>query len=179
MLGYEVRNAKIVNTMFNLKTVKMKTTMLSLAKGMIFIVPFFMIMTLSAQDNGYEKAKAEIIQEFGTMPIMFEKFPDFALSGAWETFKQLHGPEAKIPAKYRELLQLAVAAQIPCQYCTYFHAASAKAFGASEEEIQEAVALGAETRHWSTILQGNQVDFEKFKAEFDAMMKLMAEKNEK
>jgi len=146
---------------------------------MIFVLPFIMIMSLSAQDNGYEKAKQEIIQEFGTVPSMFDNFPDHALAGAWETFKQLHSPESKIPAKYRELLQLAVSAQIPCQYCIYFHTASAKAFGASDEEIQEAVALGAETRHWSMILQGNQVEFEDFKAEFDAMMKFMSDKAEK
>ena len=137
---------------------------------------FFGTLSLKAQENDYEQAKMEIIKEFGTMPSMFEKFPEFALAGAWETFKQMHGPETKIPAKYRELLQLAVSSQIPCQYCIYFHAASAKAFGATEEELEEAVALGAETRHWSTILQGNQVEFEKFKAEFDAMMKHMAEK---
>ncbi len=142
----------------------------------LIIAMAMMSTTVNAQDNAYENAKKEIIQEFGSLPSMFEKFPDFALAGAWETFKQLHGPAAKIPAKYRELLQLAVAAQIPCQYCIYFHTASAMAFGASEEEVQEAVALGAETRHWSMILQGNQVDFEEFKAEFDSMMKYMSEK---
>jgi AhpD family alkylhydroperoxidase len=157
----------------------MKSKSLSMLIG-IFIMPvLFLSLSLNAQDKSYEQAKKEIIQEFGTMPIMFEKFPDFALAGAWETFKQLHSPEAKIPGKYRELLQLAVAAQIPCPYCIYFHTAMAKALGASEEELQEAVALGAETRHWSTILQGNQVEFEEFKAEFDAMMKYMAQKTDK
>jgi AhpD family alkylhydroperoxidase len=118
----------------------------------------------------------EIEQEFGTVPSMFQAFPDYALAGAWENFKQLSGPQSKIPPKYRELLQLAVAAQIPCQYCIYFHTAAAKAFGATDEEIQEAVAQGAQTRHWSMILQGNQISFETFKKEFDGMMKFMAEK---
>lgn len=155
----------------------MKRSILSAMIGMLIIPAVFLSAPVQAQDAAYEKAKNEIIQEFGTMPSMFEKFPDFALPGAWETFKELHSPKAKIPAKYRELLQLAVSAQIPCQYCIYFHTASAKAFGATEEEVQEAVALGAETRHWSMILQGNQVDFEAFKQEFDAMMKYMADKS--
>ena len=47
----------------------------------------------------------------------------------------------------------------------------------SEEEIKEAVALGAQTRHWSMILQGSQTDFEDFKLEFQNMMKFMEEKS--
>lgn len=133
-------------------------------------------MEFYAQDMTYDTAKQEIEEEFGTFPTMFEVFPDHALAGAWENFKKLNSPESKIPAKYRELLQLAVAAQIPCDYCIYYHTASAKAHGATEEEIQEAIAQGAATRHWSTILQGNQVDLEKFKTEFDAMMQHMADK---
>jgi len=43
--------------------------------------------------------------------------------------------------------------------------------------IQAAIALGAETRHWSMILQGNQINFEEFKKEFDTMMEYMAAKS--
>jgi AhpD family alkylhydroperoxidase len=44
---------------------------------------------------------------------------------------------AALPTKVRELIGLAVAAQIPCQYCVYYHIKSAKAAGASEEEMRE------------------------------------------
>lgn len=77
----------------------------------------------------------------------------------------------------RELLQLAVASQIPCSYCIYFHTEIAKVHGATKEEIKEAVAHGAETRHWSMIIQGAQIDFKDFKSEFDGMMKYMSEKS--
>ena len=149
-------------------------------KKLIFIIPVLLIsMTLSAQDDSaYENAKSEIQEQFGAFPSFFEVFPEHALAGAWETFKQLNGPESKIPPKYKELLQLAVASQIPCEYCVYFHTASAKALGATDEEIQEAVAHSAATRHWSIILKGNQIDFDEFKIEFDAMMKYMSEKSE-
>ena len=106
---------------------------------------------------------------------MFGLYPQNALAGAWDNFKQLNSPESAILAKYRELLQLAVASQIPC---IYFHTALAQAFGATDAEIQEAIAHGAARRHWSMILQGNQIDFEEFKVEFDGMMKHMAEKAE-
>jgi len=136
---------------------------------------FGMTMSASAQDSPeYTKAIKEIKETFGVVPTMFEVFPKYALSGAWENFKQLSSPNSKIPAKYRELLQLAVAAQIPCQYCIYFHTSAAKAFGATDEEIHEAIAQGAQTRHWSMILQGNQTDYKEFQAEFDGIMKYMA-----
>lgn len=144
----------------------------------MFIIPFlFFSLGLSAQDTmSYENAKKEIEQEFGMFPTMFQVYPQHALAGAWENFKQLNSSKSMIPPKYRELIQLAVASQIPCDYCVYFHSASAKAFGASEEEIQEAIADGAQTRQWSMVLQGNQVDLDKFKSEFEAMMKYMSEK---
>jgi len=149
----------------------------SLRKWMLLAAMMLLSVGLYAQDMSYDNAKKEIEEEFGMFPTMFEIFPDHALAGAWENFKQLNSPESKIPAKYRELLQLAVAAQIPCNYCIYYHTASAKAYGATEEEIQEAIAQAAATRHWSTILQGNQVELEKFKKEFNSMMEHMAAKS--
>jgi AhpD family alkylhydroperoxidase len=148
----------------------------SLKKWWLLVAILLLPVGLFAQDMSYDNAKKEIEEEFGMFPTMFEVFPEHALGGAWESFKKLNSPESKIPAKYRELLQLAVAAQIPCNYCIYFHTASAKAYGATDEEIEEAVAQGAQTRYWSMILQGNQVDFEKFKSEFDSMMQHMASK---
>lgn len=142
---------------------------------LVLFIGLFTSLSLSAQDSPeYNEAIKEIKEQFGTVPRMFETFPKYALAGAWENFKQLSSSESKIPPKYRELLQLAVAAQIPCQYCIYFHTSAAKAFGATDEEIYEAVAQGAQTRHWSMILQGNQTDFNEFKAEFDGIMKYMA-----
>ena len=83
----------------------------------------------------------------------------------------LHMPlsaHTALPAKTRELIGLAVAAQIPCRYCVYYHIKAASAAGASQEEIREAVHQASLTRHWSTILYGNQYDLETYKAEIDA-----------
>ena len=140
------------------------------------LVMFSITLNVAQDTPEYKKAIEEIKSEFGTVPVMFEVFPKYALAGAWENFKQLSSPNSLIPPKYRELLQLAVAAQIPCQYCIYFHTNAAKAFGATEEEIQEAVAQGAQTRQWSMILQGNMVNYEEFKKELDGAMKYMASK---
>ena len=124
------------------------------------------------------KAKSEMQEMFGTVPVFFEVFPEHALPGVWEYFKQLNNPKGDIPPKYRELMQLAVASQIPCEYCVYFHTAAAEAYGATENELREAVAHGAFTRHWSTILQGNDVDISAFEQEVDMIFEEMAKKPE-
>ena len=146
-------------------------------KAVFIIVLSVFTISLSAQENNteaYEKAKQEITQTFGTFPSFFDAFPKYALHGAWQSFKELQAP-ASISPKNRELIGLGVASQIPCDYCVYFHTESAKAFGATNEEIKEAVAYGALVRHWSTVIHGAQVDFEEFKKEnynmFDAFPK--------
>ena len=108
---------------------------------------------------------------------MFNVIPKDALPGIWENFKQMQSPDNAIPPKYRELLQLAVASQIPCDYCIYYHVTVAKALGATDEEIQEAVAQSAQTRHWSTIVQGNQTDLEAWKSEVNKALKYMSEQS--
>jgi alkylhydroperoxidase/carboxymuconolactone decarboxylase family protein YurZ len=86
-------------------------------KRTIFIVTLSVfIMTLSAQEGSgqaYEEAKKEITETFGTFLSIFDAFPKYALPGAWQAFKELIGPQGSIDPKNRELIQLAVAAQIP------------------------------------------------------------------
>jgi AhpD family alkylhydroperoxidase len=101
------------------------------------------------------------------MPWFFQTIPDGAQQSAWALSTTLWGENTAIPPKYKELIGLAVASQIPCQYCIYDHTASAKKAGATSDEMREAIAVGALTRMWSAILQGNQTDFEKFKATVD------------
>jgi AhpD family alkylhydroperoxidase len=98
-----------------------------------------------------------------------DTYPKHALKSALENKKALMGKDAKLDAKTRALVGLGVAAQIPCAYCVYVHIKEAKAEGASEDEIREAVAMAAHVRHWSTVLNGMAYDFEAFKAEVDKM----------
>ena len=79
-------------------------------------------------------------------------------------------PDTALDGKTKELVGLAVAAQIPCAYCIYFHTNAAKANGASEQEVQEAVAMAAIVRHWRTVLNGMQVDLAIFRAETDDVL---------
>lgn len=143
----------------------MKNVVKTLVRSTIFIVALAAFsITLFAQEgtSDYDNAKKEITATFGTFPSFFDAFPQYALPGAWQSFKELQGP-GTIDKKNRELIGLGVASQIPCTYCVYFHTESAKAFGATAEEIKEAVAFGALVRHWSTVLHGAQVSLDEFK----------------
>jgi AhpD family alkylhydroperoxidase len=104
-------------------------------------------------------------------------FPESGIAGAWDEFKSVQlNPQSELNGKTKELIGLAIAAQIPCQYCVYFHTAAAKANGATDEELREAVAMSAIVRHWSTVLNGMQVDMNGFKKDVDTVLALAAEK---
>lgn len=136
----------------------------------VLLVFTLTLFAQSAIDEAYKKAKAEIEATFGFFPLVFDSYPEIALAGAWDAFKVLTGHGTNIDPKNKELIMLAVASQIPYQFCIYYHNESAKAQGATEQEIQEAIALGGLIRQWSMVIQGNQVDLEKFKEEFHRMM---------
>ena len=119
-----------------------------------------------------EAAIAEMKKMFGDVPSIMQVYPESARAAGWALMKSTDlNKNTAFPAKVRELIGLAVASQIPCEYCIYYHEKASKAAGASEEEIREAVHVGSLVRHWSTILYGNQYDFEAFKAETDAAFK--------
>jgi AhpD family alkylhydroperoxidase len=99
-----------------------------------------------------------------------DTYPQHALASRLQAEAVLSGADAKLDAKTRELIALGVAAQIPCTYCVHFHDKAARAAGASEAEVREAVATSAHVRHWSTVLNGMAYDFDAFKAELDAML---------
>ncbi len=142
----------------------------------------FVSFTLSAQTNNAEaikKAKSEIEATFGFYPTIFEIIPDYQVPGMWAYFNAANGPQNAIPPKYRELINLAVAAQIPCDYCIYFHTEAAKGYGATEDEVKEAIVSASATRAFSMIIQGNGVDLEEFKKEFQKMMAYMTEQAKK
>ena len=99
-----------------------------------------------------------------------DTLPEHAAAKMLEGWGVVQGEGAALDAKTRELVALAVAAQIPCRYCAYAHTAKARKLGASEAEIREAIAAAGYIRLWSTILNGNDYDYDKFTAEFDQLL---------
>ncbi|MBR2690523.1 MAG: carboxymuconolactone decarboxylase family protein [Aquamicrobium sp.] len=143
-----------------------KTGLLALAAGALLTVT-----PVQAEDASAAAAYKDIQATLGSVPDMFRTLPDVAVAGAWAEIKGVQlNPDTALDGKTKELMGLAVAAQIPCQYCIYFHTLAAKANGASDEEIKEAVAMAAIVRHWSTMLNGSQVDFATFKKQTDELL---------
>ena len=133
--------------------------------------------TVRAEDTSAQATYRDMEQTLGIVPGFFKMFPEAGITGAWSEFKTVQlNPHTALNAKTKELIGLAVSAQIPCHYCIYFHTAVAKANGATDEEIREAVAMAAISRHWSTVLNGMQVDFADFKREADTVLRLAGEK---
>ena len=133
---------------------------------------------LVAQSDS-EKTKAEIKEALGTLPSFLEAVPDNMLPMAWEHFNSSSRPDNAIPPKYVELIKLAVAAQIPCQYCIHAHEVNAKGAGATDQEIKEAVMAAAWVRHWSTMAQSTTVSMEDFKMEYARIVEYLSEQAKK
>lgn len=125
--------------------------------------------SMTAQDPAVIK---DIENTFGFMPAFLKSVPPTLLPQFWASLKMFQmGTETKLDGKTKELIGLAVAAQIPCEYCIQFHTEAARVNGASEQEIQEAVGMAALTREASTMLNGTMVDKVQFKKDVDRIMR--------
>jgi AhpD family alkylhydroperoxidase len=120
----------------------------------------------SAEDAATSAAAtyAEIERTLGGVPAFVKQFPKAGIAGAWAELRDLEfSEETALSPKMKALIGVAVAAQIPCHYCVWADTQGARRAGATEDEIAEAVAISALSRHWSTVFNGLQVDFEQFK----------------
>ena len=95
---------------------------------------------------------------------MRQVMPEHTLQQAWQEYEAVY-QRGSLPAKTKQLVALGVAAQIPCGYCVIGHTQAAKAAGATDQEIKEALAAAALTRKWSTMLNGVGYDMREFQAE--------------
>jgi AhpD family alkylhydroperoxidase len=123
----------------------------------------------------YEKSLDDIKKTMGLVLDQFKSIPPDTLPHEWQEMKEYSFGETKIPAKYRELIGLAIAASIKCPYCVYFHTKAAKMNGATDEELAELAFLTRFTTGWSSILHASGIDFEAFKKQFDKAAQHMAE----
>jgi AhpD family alkylhydroperoxidase len=116
-----------------------------------------------------QPSKAQILagvaEMLGFVPTFMQQMPRATLPVAIAGYTNLEAGETALPAKTKYLISLAVAAQIPCQYCIWADTLAAKAAGATDEEIGEAVGVAAMTRFWSTNFNGLQVDLATYQKE--------------
>jgi AhpD family alkylhydroperoxidase len=123
-----------------------------------------------------EAVEREIKETLGIVPSFFEGMPDQTIDEEWRLFKHWELGKTLIPNKYKELLMLAVHSETRCRYCTLFHTEVARLFGATQEEIQEAVVLAKHTVGWSVYLNGIQADYDQFAKEVKQIGKYLKPK---
>jgi len=127
-----------------------------------------LVVAAQAEDMSAQRKMIyeDITKSFGAVPSFVKQLPDAALAGFWQLEKDLDlSNKTALPGKTKALIALAVAAQIPCEYCIWSDTMTAKQLGASDAEIGEAVEMVALTRFSSTTFNGLQVDFAQFKKE--------------
>lgn len=114
--------------------------------------------------------RQELEQNLGTVPHWFEHFPQDFQESFWSLWKNTYLTETTIPNKYKELIGLGVSAATRCRYCTLFHTEAAKLHGATPEEVHEASSLAGVTMAFSTFLNSEQIDFERFRKETEQIV---------
>ncbi len=120
----------------------------------------------------------DIKNHLGIVPGFLNGIPEESLQYEWELFKKFQLEESIIPQKYRELIGLGVASVLHCWYCANFHQAAARMYGATDEEINEAVYLAKQSNGWSTYLNGSLYDKEKFMHELEQIGEYVAEQQQ-
>ena len=108
----------------------------------------------------------------GYAPEFLRTFPEVARAGAWKQMRDVQlNPATAVSGKNKELIGLAVAAQVPCRFCVIAHTEFAKLNGATDAEITEAIAMASFTRSMSTMLNGLQIDEAQFRRDVDRLVK--------
>jgi AhpD family alkylhydroperoxidase len=118
----------------------------------------------------------EIEEMFGLVPSFFKLVPDSSLELEWKLFKRVQFEEGPIPNKYRELIGVAISAISKCRYCSFYHTEAARLYGATDDEIEDAVHFAKSSAGWSTYVNGLQIDYEQFKSEVKEISNYMRSK---
>lgn len=117
--------------------------------------------------GNYEETLADIEESMGIVPGFMSALPEDALVHEWPMFKQYALGESVFSPKERELIELAVAATLKCQYCEAFHKGAAELYGATEEEFAEIAVLASMTARWSSMIHAQHYDYDTFISEFE------------
>jgi len=119
--------------------------------------------------DDYQETLRDIEKTIGIVPGFMKALPKEVLTHDWALWKKYTLGTTKIPAKYRELAGLEIAANIKCPYCTLMHTAMAKYHGATDEELAEVYYLASLTSRWSAMVHAQHYDWEQFEKEANQM----------
>ncbi len=127
-----------------------------------------------AEAKTRREVEKEVKEMFGFVPDFYKALPDHGVGAAWSLQRDLQLAETALDPKVKELIGLSVASHIKCKYCIYFHTRAAETFGASPQEIREAITMGGLTVMMSNSLTGTRTDFDDFKRDVDRAIEHLA-----
>lgn len=134
------------------------------------------VLEMKTAQDAYE----DMQNTLGLVPTFLRNYPASSIVGAWKELKAIEfNPATALQPKIKHLIGLAVSAQIPCDYCTYYKTEAALFENANKQELQEAVAMAGITRQWSTVLNGQYTNEKQFQGEVDRIMKFLKAKSAK
>lgn len=129
----------------------------------------FLAFPAAAQDMSPNDVRQAARDAFGVALPDIENYPDSMVVGAWAWMSDVEDGKGAIDPKTLQLIGLAVASQIPCEYCTYYHRKAAASLGATDQEIAEAAAMAGYVRNWSAVLYGTGADVSAYRAMVDGL----------
>ncbi|MFC7231923.1 carboxymuconolactone decarboxylase family protein [Saliphagus sp. GCM10025308] len=76
---------------------------------------------MATETHAHDDTRSDIEETLGIVPGFLDTLPEEALDNEWPTMKRFLFGETALDPKTRELVGLAVAAAIGCEYCRHFH----------------------------------------------------------
>lgn len=125
----------------------------------------------------HEDTLKDIESTLGIVPGFMSALPEDVLVHDWALMRKYQFGESVIPPKFREMIGLAVAANLKCPYCQALHLAMAKGYGASEEELSELDYLASFTSRWSAMIHAQNYDLDTFLREAERVGKHLEERS--
>ncbi len=122
---------------------------------------------MATQQKPYDDTMTDIEDTLGIVPGYLSALPEQELVNEWPNLKRFLFGETNLDPKTRELVGLAVAAAIGCEFCRHFHKGAAQLHGATEEELAELSFLASYTPRYSALIQAQDYDIDLFKHEVE------------
>lgn len=123
---------------------------------------FLLLLLVFSFTFSQEKSSYEELLENNPFNSMYPEFMAQEAADYFVEFNKLFSDESPIAAKEARLVAVAVSAALRCEYCIAAQIESAKNEGATDDEIKAAIQIAGEIQRFSTLLYGNEFNWDKF-----------------
>lgn len=123
---------------------------------------FLLLFLVFSFTFSQEKSSYEELLENNPFNSMYPEFMAQEAADYFVEFNKLFSDESPIAAKEARLVAVAVSAALRCEYCIAAQMESAKNEGATDDEIKAAIQIAGEIQRFSTLLYGNEFNWDKF-----------------